>query len=67
VCPSNNRNDDWGGGARVWAAVLWCVVAGADGGGGLWWSEPMMEVTCMHVWAPHRVIMWTVVLHHQIQ
>jgi hypothetical protein len=33
------------------AVMLRCVVARADGGGGLWWSEPMMEAACMHVWA----------------
>jgi hypothetical protein len=34
----------WGGDARVWATMLRCVVAGADGGGGLWRLELMMEV-----------------------
>jgi hypothetical protein len=32
----------------VQEAVLRCVVAGANVGGGLWWSELMMEVACMH-------------------
>jgi hypothetical protein len=35
------------------AAVLRCAVGGADGGGGLWWSEPMAEAVCMNMWAPH--------------
>jgi hypothetical protein len=34
----------WGGDAHVWATMLRCVVAGADGGGGLWRLELMMEV-----------------------
>jgi hypothetical protein len=29
---------------RVWAAVLWPIVNEADGGGGLRWSELMVEV-----------------------
>jgi hypothetical protein len=57
---------DWGGNAYGWATVLRCAVGGADGGSGLWWPEPMMEVACMHVWAPHRTVMWTTMLHHQI-
>jgi hypothetical protein len=48
----NSSNGDWGGGARVRAAALRCAVVGADDGGGLWWSELMMEAACMHVWAP---------------
>jgi hypothetical protein len=40
----------------VRAAVLWCAVARADGGGGLWWPEPMMDATCMHLWAPRRAV-----------
>jgi hypothetical protein len=36
----------------VRAVVLRCAVARADGVGGLWWLEPMMEAVCMHVWAP---------------
>jgi hypothetical protein len=27
----------------------------------------MMEAVCMHVWAPHRVVIRMAVLHHQIQ
>jgi hypothetical protein len=34
----------------VQAVVLRCVVTRADGGGELWWPEPMIEATCMHVW-----------------
>jgi hypothetical protein len=59
----NSSNGDWGSGAHVRAAVLQCVVARADGEGGLWWPEPMMNAACMHVWAPRRAI----VLCHQIQ
>jgi hypothetical protein len=51
----------------VRVVVLWCAVAGADGGGGLWWPEPKMEVACMHVWAPRRAVMQTAVRCHQIQ
>jgi hypothetical protein len=40
------------GGVHVWAAVLRCAVARADGEGGLRWPEPMVEAACMHVWAP---------------
>jgi hypothetical protein len=36
----------------VSAAALWCAVGRGDGGGGLWWPEPMMEAACMHVWDP---------------
>jgi hypothetical protein len=43
------------------------VVARADGGGGLWWSKPMMEVLCIHVWAPRRAVVQMAVLRHQIQ
>jgi hypothetical protein len=50
----------------MWAAMLWCAMARADGGGRLWWPEPMMMATCMHVCAPHRAVMRTVVLRHQI-
>jgi hypothetical protein len=35
-----------------WAMVLWCAVAGADGGGGLRWLESIVKAVCMHVWAP---------------
>jgi hypothetical protein len=35
----------------MWAAALWCAVAGANGAGGVWWLELMMEAACMHVWA----------------
>jgi hypothetical protein len=45
-------------------AVLRCVVVGADGEGGLWWPESMMEAACMHVWAPRRAVVRTAVLHH---
>jgi hypothetical protein len=61
----------WVGGARMQAAnarvvgqvvhvrvmMLRCVVARADGGGGLRWLEPMLEAACMHVWAPCRSLM----------
>jgi hypothetical protein len=67
MCLGNSRDCDWGGGAHVRVVVLWCAVAGADGGGGLWWPEPKMEVACMHVWAPRRAVMQTAVLCHQIQ
>jgi hypothetical protein len=46
------------------ATVLQCAVAGADGGGGLRWSEPMMEVVYMHVWAPHQALVRAMVLLH---
>jgi hypothetical protein len=36
----------------VRAVVLRCAMVGADGGGGLQWSKPMMEAACMHLWAP---------------
>jgi hypothetical protein len=32
---------------RVRSMVLLCVVAGVDGGGGLHWLEPIVEVACM--------------------
>jgi hypothetical protein len=48
-------------------AALQCAVVEADGGGGLWWPEPMMEMVCIHVWSPHSADVRTVVLHHQIQ
>jgi hypothetical protein len=41
-------------------------MAGAGDGGGLWWPELMMEAACMHVWAPHRAVMRTAILCHQI-
>jgi hypothetical protein len=42
---------------RMRATVLRCAVAGADGGGGMRWLEPMVEVVCMHVWAPCLALM----------
>jgi hypothetical protein len=39
---------------RVRVAVLRCAAARADCGGGLWWPESMMEMTCIHVWASHE-------------
>jgi hypothetical protein len=36
----------------VWAVVLHYVLGGADDRGGLWWPQPMMEVVCIHIWAP---------------
>jgi hypothetical protein len=51
--PGSSHDGDWGGGAHVRATVLRCAVARASGGGGLWWAELVMEVACMHVWAPH--------------
>jgi hypothetical protein len=51
----------------VRVSVLQCPVVGADGGGGLWWSEPKIEVACMHVWVPHREVVRIAVLRHQIQ
>jgi hypothetical protein len=52
VHPGSSHDGDWGGGAHVRAAVLRCVVTGADGGGGMCWLELMLEAACMHVWAP---------------
>jgi hypothetical protein len=46
--------------------VLQCAVAGTDGGGRLWWPKPMIEAACVHVWAPHRAVVQTVVLHHHV-
>jgi hypothetical protein len=66
VRPDSSRDSDYGGGAHVRAGVLRCAVPRADDGGGLWWSEPMLEAACMHVWAPHRAVVWTVMLRHQI-
>jgi hypothetical protein len=37
---------------RTRAMMVRCVVAGADGGGGLRWLEQMVKAVCMHVWAP---------------
>jgi hypothetical protein len=49
---------------RTQAMVLRCVVAGADGGGGLRWPEPMVEAACMHVWAHVELscVMWCSVI-----
>jgi hypothetical protein len=33
----------------VQAAALRCAMVGGDGGGGMWWLEPMMEAAYMHV------------------
>jgi hypothetical protein len=51
----------------MWVAVLCGAVVRTSGGDGLWWTESMMEAVCMHVWAPHRVVIRMAVLHHQIQ
>jgi hypothetical protein len=47
---------------RAWATVLRCAVARAACEGGLRWLEPMVEVACMHVWAPCRALMRVVVV-----
>jgi hypothetical protein len=52
----------------VQAAVLRCAVARADSGGGLQWPEPMVEATCMHIWAPRSSTRaGGGALHHQIR
>jgi hypothetical protein len=51
----------------VQAVVLRCVVARADGGGGLWWPEPMMEAACMYVWASRLAIIRMAMVCHKIQ
>jgi hypothetical protein len=53
----NNRNGDWGGGARVRMVMLRYAVAGADGGGGLCWSELMIEAAC----GPHIHCLWLLI------
>jgi hypothetical protein len=45
----------------------WPDIAEADSGGGLWWPEPMMEASCIHVWASRRAVVRMAVLCHQIQ
>jgi hypothetical protein len=45
------------------ATVLRFAVAGADGGGGLRWLEPMVEAACMHVWAHVELSLIVVVCH----
>jgi hypothetical protein len=50
---------------HVRVTVLRCAVAGADGGGGLRWLQPMVEAVCMLVWAPCRALVWVVVVCRQ--
>jgi hypothetical protein len=50
----------WVGGAHVQATYT-----RVDGGGGLRWPEPMVNVACMHVWSPCRALMLVVVLYRQ--
>jgi hypothetical protein len=50
---------------RVQATVLRCVVVRVDSGGGLRWLEPMVEMVCMHVWAPCQSLVRAVVVRRQ--
>jgi hypothetical protein len=42
-------------------------MAEANGGGGLWWPELLMEVACMHVWPSRRALVLAAVLRPQIR
>jgi hypothetical protein len=69
----------WVGGVHVQAAdarvvrqavcaqvtTLRCAVVKADGGGGLQLPEPMVEATCIHVWASCRALVWVMMLRRQ--